>query len=45
MAVDNIEFVEFRHRLDPESVNALFVNGRVKLYRIKYTSTSVIILA
>lgn len=39
--VDDREFVEFRHRLDPESVNSLFVNGRIKLYKIKYTSAEV----
>lgn len=39
--VDDNEFVLFRHRMAPESVNGLYVSGRVKLFKIIYNSPSV----
>lgn len=39
--VDNLEFVFFEHRLPPESVNSLYISGRVKIYNVKYNSPRV----
>lgn len=41
--VNDLEFVHYEHRLPPESVNSLYVSGRVKLYSVRYKSPKVIV--
>lgn len=40
--VNGIEFTFYEHRLPPDSVNSLYVSGRVKLYNVRYKSPKVV---
>lgn len=40
--VDGLEFTFYDHRLPPQSVNGLYISGRVKIYNVKYKSPKVI---
>ncbi|XP_055686263.1 tectonin beta-propeller repeat-containing protein isoform X2 [Lutzomyia longipalpis] len=43
IAVDDRDFLLFKHRAPPEAVSSLFVSGRIKLFGVVYHSMSTIV--
>ncbi|KAM7358465.1 tectonin beta-propeller repeat-containing peroxin 23 [Cochliomyia hominivorax] len=41
--VNNVYFVDYKYRVDPDSVTCLYVSGRVKLFNVVYRCPSVIV--
>lgn len=39
--VDGLKWPQYKHRIAPEAINSLFISGRIKIYKVKYSSPKV----